>query len=91
MVLATGFSDTADRLKAIVVPTADGTPELAELRAFAGRQLAAHKIPRSFEMRAELPRSPAGKILRRELQAEEGATRSARLAARKSSGKRRSA
>jgi long-chain acyl-CoA synthetase len=91
VVIATGFSDTADRLKAIVVPSPDQTPDLAQLREFASERLAAHKVPRSFEMRSDLPRSPTGKILRRELQAAEGETRAARLAARKSSGKRRSA
>jgi long-chain acyl-CoA synthetase len=91
VVIATGFSDTADRLKAIVVPGPDQTPDLAQLRAFARERLAAHKVPRSFEVRSDLPRSASGKILRRELQAAEGETRATRLAARKRSGKRRSA
>lgn len=91
VVIATGFSDTADRLKAIVVPGPDRTPDLAQLRAFARERLAAHKVPRSFEVRSDLPRSASGKILRRELQAAEGETRATRLAARKRSGKRRSA
>ena len=91
VVIATGFSDTADRLKAIVVPSPDQTPDLAQLREFASERLAAHKVPRSFELRSDLPRSATGKILRRELQAAAGETRAARLAARKSSGKRRSA
>jgi acyl-CoA synthetase (AMP-forming)/AMP-acid ligase II len=35
-----------------------------ELRDLARRHLAAYKIPRIFEVRESLPRSPTGKILR---------------------------
>ncbi len=53
---------TVARLKALVEPR--GVVDLEELRAFARGRLAAHKVPRSFEVRDALPRSAAGKVLR---------------------------
>jgi acyl-CoA synthetase (AMP-forming)/AMP-acid ligase II len=67
VVVGTAFSDTAARLKAIIVPQPGQSPSSGELRAFAREHLAAHKIPRSFELRSELPRSAAGKVLRQKL------------------------
>jgi long-chain acyl-CoA synthetase len=58
---------------AVVQPTgqAAGSPELAaELIAYCRGQLAAFKCPRSVEFVAELPRTPTGKLLRRQLRAE---------------------
>jgi long-chain acyl-CoA synthetase len=58
---------------AIVQPSGDaaGSPELAaELIAFCRSRLAAFKCPRSVEFVAELPRTPTGKLLRRQLRAE---------------------
>ena len=43
--------------------------EASELVAFARARLAGYKLPRSVEFVAELPRSPAGKVLKRELRA----------------------
>jgi acyl-CoA synthetase (AMP-forming)/AMP-acid ligase II len=54
-------TDTVARLRAVVEPR--GELDVEELRAFARDRLAAHKVPRSFEVRA-LPRSAAGKVLR---------------------------
>ena len=48
-------------------PAADANAE--ELFAFARGKLAAYKVPRSFEFVAELPRTPAGKVLKRDLRA----------------------
>jgi acyl-CoA synthetase (AMP-forming)/AMP-acid ligase II len=44
------------------MPTA---PE--DLIAFARERLAAYKLPRSVDFVAELPRTPSGKVLKREL------------------------
>jgi len=63
-VVALPYSRTVARLKAIVVPKAGSEPRVDELRAFLRQRLAPHKIPRSFEMRKDLPRSPTGKVLR---------------------------
>jgi len=46
-----------------------------EIQAYCKEQLAAYKVPRAVEFRAELPKSPVLKILRRELRAEEMARR----------------
>ena len=60
-------SDTASRLKAIVVPNSGREISRQELQRFARQHLSPHKVPRSFEIRSDVPRSPTGKILRREL------------------------
>ncbi len=51
-------------VRAVIVPHGE-PPTASELRRFCRAQLAAVKVPRRFEFRTELPRSPAGKILRR--------------------------
>jgi long-chain acyl-CoA synthetase len=58
---------------AIVQPSgqATGSPELAaELIAYCRGRLASFKCPRSVEFVAALPRTPTGKLLRRQLRAE---------------------
>jgi len=56
-----------ERLKGFVAcrPGASATAE--ELIEFLKPQLSSYKIPREFEFLAELPRNPAGKILKRAL------------------------
>jgi long-chain acyl-CoA synthetase len=67
------LSDTVERIRAVVAP-APGSPPGAlnaeELRRFAQTRLAPHKVPRVVEIRGALPRSPAGKVLRSELEGE---------------------
>jgi acyl-CoA synthetase (AMP-forming)/AMP-acid ligase II len=65
--VAIPYSDTAQRLKAIVVPEPGRELGEDDLRRFAREHLTPYKIPRSFEIRTAAPRSPTGKILRREL------------------------
>ena len=52
-------------VKAVVV--LDGSCGPAELTAYCAERLAAFKVPRKIEIRAALPRSPLGKILKQEL------------------------
>ena len=53
-------------VRAIIVP--EGTaPTPGELRDFCAARLARYKIPRRFEFRDDLPRSPLGKVLRSRL------------------------
>lgn len=53
-------------VRAIIVP--NGTPPtIAALRAYCHRRLAGYKVPRRWEFRDALPRSPLGKILRQNL------------------------
>jgi acyl-CoA synthetase (AMP-forming)/AMP-acid ligase II len=67
VVFATAFTDTAQRLKAIVVPEDGARIDAEELRRFAHERLQPYKVPRSFEIRRELPRSATGKLLRGEI------------------------
>ena len=59
------MTDAVSRLRAIVVPSpGQPAPSESSLRAFARDRLAQYKVPRTFEFRADLPKSPTGKILR---------------------------
>lgn len=65
VVVPVAVSGTVIRLKAVVVPRAPDAPPAPDLlREFLRDRLAPHKIPRVFDTRASLPRSPTGKILR---------------------------
>lgn len=58
-------SETVCRLKAIVLPRDPDAPPAPEvLRTLARSRLIAYKVPRLFEVRQSLPKSPTGKILR---------------------------
>jgi len=50
-------------VRAVIVP-AEPSPSVAALRAHCRTYLAAYKVPRQWEFRAALPRSPLGKVLR---------------------------
>jgi acyl-CoA synthetase (AMP-forming)/AMP-acid ligase II len=64
-------SETVCRLKAIVSPAQPGSTLAPEdLRAFARERLSAYKVPRVFEIRAEIPTNASGKVLRREVSAQ---------------------
>lgn len=69
--VATSYSDTVFRLKAIVIPEPGFEVSSEELRRFAREHMTPYKIPRSFEIRTNVPRSATGKILRQQLQAVE--------------------
>ena len=57
---------TGEAVKLVVVrKDASLTPE--QIQDFCRSQLTAYKLPRTIEFRAELPKTPVGKILRREL------------------------
>ena len=56
-----------EAVTAVVVPAGGNPPTLEELRAFAGEQLARYKLPSRLHVVDELPRNPAGKILKFEL------------------------
>jgi long-chain acyl-CoA synthetase len=61
------FSETVSRLKAIVIPEPGAELTRDEIRSFAREHLIHYKVPRSFEITSEVPRSPTGKILRQKL------------------------
>lgn len=60
---------TGEAVRLFVVPR---DPELtvAQVQAFCEGQLTGYKRPKSIELRADLPKSPVGKVLRRELRDE---------------------
>ncbi|MBD0320009.1 MAG: AMP-binding protein, partial [Gemmatimonadetes bacterium] len=57
---------TGEAVKAFVV-AADGAPSPEELIAHCRESLAPYKVPKQIEFRDELPKSPIGKILRKDL------------------------
>ena len=68
VVVAAPVTDTISRVRAIVVATESARPPSAEsLRQFARARLSAHKVPRVIEFAKALPKSPTGKILRRQI------------------------
>jgi acyl-CoA synthetase (AMP-forming)/AMP-acid ligase II len=59
-----------ERVHAIVQAKPGETIDVEELRAFAEPLLANYKRPRAYELRAELPRTDSGKLLKRVLRDE---------------------
>ena len=68
---AVGVPDAkaGEAVKVVIVrkDSASGSPTEAEVRAFCEANLTGYKRPRIVEFRTELPKTPVGKILRREL------------------------
>jgi len=59
-----------ERVHAVVQARPGHEIDVGDLEAHAGRQLAGFKRPRSWEVRAELPRTDSGKLLKRVLRDE---------------------
>ncbi len=62
--------NTGEAVKAFVVRQDHSLPE-ADIRSYCKEHLTAYKVPKRVEFRGELPKSNVGKILRKELRAEE--------------------
>jgi long-chain acyl-CoA synthetase len=58
-----------ETVKALIVQRPDASVTAAELVTFARARLGGYKLPRSIEFVDELPRTPTGKVLKRELRA----------------------
>lgn len=56
-----------ERVHAVVVFNPGETADEKELKAFCKARIASYKSPKSFEFVSSLPKSPQGKILKREL------------------------
>lgn len=69
---AVGIPDekTGEAVKVFLVPS-DPSLKPDELKEFCRERLTAYKVPKTFEIREELPKTNVGKILRRELRDEE--------------------
>jgi long-chain acyl-CoA synthetase len=61
-----------EEVLAIVAPKAGAELDPAELSAFAAARIARYKLPRTFELRGELPKTPTGKISKGPLREEFG-------------------
>jgi carnitine-CoA ligase len=61
-VLAMPDDDLGEELRAVVVPVAGATPSSGELREHVAQRLARFKVPRYWEFRAELPRTPSERV-----------------------------
>ena len=71
VVVALGVPDTGvDPLSVTATLKADATVTEAELFLWCVDRLPYFALPRYIEFRAELPRSPVGRVLKRELRAE---------------------
>ena len=68
VVIPVPYSDTAQRLMAVVVPQPGATPDSEALRDFARQHLSPHKVPRRIEVRSDVPRSATGKLQRGKLE-----------------------
>lgn len=51
-----------ERVHAVVVPAPGRRIDFGEIAAFLRRHIAGYKVPKSFELRSELPRTGAGKV-----------------------------
>jgi long-chain acyl-CoA synthetase len=56
-----------ETVKALVIRAPGAAVTAEELIAFVRGRLAGYKLPRSVEFVDELPRTPSGKVLKREL------------------------
>ena len=68
-VAAAGVVQVADRVAALVVPSAGSRPSEPEILAFARERLTADQAPASVRFVDRLPRNSVGKLLRAELRA----------------------
>jgi O-succinylbenzoic acid--CoA ligase len=66
-VFARPHPDWGESVTALVVPDGEPAPSAAELREYVAERLAGYKVPKSIELVTRLPRTPSGKLLRREL------------------------
>ncbi len=66
-VFARPHPEWGESVTALVVPDGELAPSAAELRDHVAERLAGYKVPKSFELVTRLPRTPSGKLLRREL------------------------
>jgi len=69
---------TGEAVVAYVVARPGRNPDPVELLRHAGRQLARYKLPTRVEVVTELPRTLAGKVVRRELSSSPAGTRTRR-------------
>lgn len=64
-----GLPDTeyGERVTAFIIPHKDQQPDFNDLKAYLKKHLAGFKVPKEFIIVDELPKNPAGKLLKREI------------------------
>jgi len=73
-VIGVPVGGTDQRVKAFIVLRPGEQADEEQIRSFCRERLAPYKVPKYVEFRTSLPKSPVGKVLRRQLAAEEGLT-----------------
>ena len=68
-------AEWGETVHAVVVPRDGRALDIAALEAHVAERLADYKRPRSWQVRAALPRTESGKLLKRLLRAEHGVSR----------------
>ena len=68
-----------EKVHAVVQPRAGREIDLAALESFVDERLSGYKRPRSWELRAELPRTESGKLLKRLLRDEHWSGRASKV------------
>jgi crotonobetaine/carnitine-CoA ligase len=66
-VIAVPSDLTEDDVKAFVAPAPDRAVDVADLHAFVGKELARFKVPRYYEVVADLPHTPTGRLAKHTL------------------------
>ncbi len=66
VVLAMPNAARGEVVRAVIVPAGEAPP-ISALRQFCRERLTGYKVPRQWEFRDDLPRSPLGKVLRHHL------------------------
>jgi acyl-CoA synthetase (AMP-forming)/AMP-acid ligase II len=69
VVIGVPDEDYGERLAAFVVPRRDAGLDATALRDYLKQKVSRYEQPRDIEIVTEIPRNPAGKVLRNELQA----------------------
>jgi long-chain acyl-CoA synthetase len=66
---------TGEAVRAYVVPNPEhgDAVDVAQIIAHCKAQLTSYKVPKQIEVRDELPKSPVGKVLRKDLKAQAAA------------------
>jgi long-chain acyl-CoA synthetase len=66
-VLGLPDKEYGERVTAFIVPQKNHQPDSAALKAYLKKHLAGFKVPKEFVIVDELPKNPAGKLLKREI------------------------
>jgi long-chain acyl-CoA synthetase len=66
-VIGTPDKEWGERVNAFILPKPGRTIDESGLKEFLKTRLSVYKVPRRFFMVDDFPRSPAGKLLKREL------------------------